>query len=438
MLRAVHITRWYSHLCRVGQGFPLLTRYVALCPAGMKTIAVIGAGIGGLAAAALLQRGGHGVTLFERFGTPRPLGSGLVIQPVGLAVLDVVGAGAAARSLGADIARMVGHDGQRKVLSVSYPPGVPGLALHRASLFHALWSVVQEAGLATVMGAAVTAAPLDGCRRRIVLADGSRHGPFDLVVDAQGAGSVLSPLQARPLGYGAIWGHVPWPAATPLDRAELRQVYRRAARMAGILPIGRLPDDPTPRAAVFWSMPLAELAGSQDAKLNDWKADVCDLWPAMAAFLDGITATGQMTPARYAHGTLARPYDTGIVHIGDAAHRASPQLGQGANMALLDAYALAVALQGPWDDALPAYAQMRRWHVRLYQGMSRVFTPMYQSASDVLPMIRNRLLAPLAEWPGIRGGLTRLVSGDLIPPVAGVAFPQAFRPIARRKADRAS
>jgi 2-polyprenyl-6-methoxyphenol hydroxylase-like FAD-dependent oxidoreductase len=131
-----------------------------------------------------------------------------------------------------------------------------------------------------------------------------------------------------------------------------------------------------------------------------------------------------MTTARYAHGTLARPYNQGLVHIGDAAHRASPQLGQGANMALLDAYALCVALGGPWQDALPTYARMRRWHVRAYQAMSAVFTPMYQSESRVLPLLRNHVLAPMAELPLVRNLLTRLVSGDVIPPLAGVRFPE--------------
>jgi 2-polyprenyl-6-methoxyphenol hydroxylase-like FAD-dependent oxidoreductase len=141
----------------------------------------------------------------------------------------------------------------------------------------------------------------------------------------------------------------------------------------------------------------------------------------MAAFLAGITRTDQMTVARYAHGTMARPFSQALVHIGDAAHRASPQLGQGANMALLDAYALTQALQG--DDPLAAYTRMRRWHVRVYQGMSWAFTPMYQSHSRVLPAVRNHVLAPVAEWPVVRGVLTRLVSGDMIPPVAGVRFP---------------
>jgi 2-polyprenyl-6-methoxyphenol hydroxylase-like FAD-dependent oxidoreductase len=389
----------------------------------MRAIAIIGAGVGGLAAAALLHRTGHGVTVFERFAVPRHVGSGLVIQPVGQAVLDAVGAGVMARAYGAQVGRMVGHEGRRRVLSVDYRADAPGLALHRASLFHALWTVVQGMAVPVVTAAEVMAAPLAGAGRRIDLADGRSFGPFDLVVDAQGAGSVLSPLRARPLGYGAIWGHVPWPADTVLDRSRLQQAYRGASHMAGILPIGCLPDDPTPRAAVFWSLPVAALAGWADRPLDPWKAEVAALWPAMAPFLEGVTDTAQMTPARYAHGTLARPYAHALVHVGDAAHRASPQLGQGANMALLDAYALAVALSGAWEEALPAYARMRRWHVRAYQGMSWLFTPMYQSQSRVLPVIRNHVLAPVADWPGVRGVLTRLVSGDMIPPVAGVAFP---------------
>ena len=51
-----------------------------------------------------------------------------------------------------------------------------------------------------------------------------------------------------------------------------------------------------------------------------------------------------MTLARYAHHTLQVPAGDGIAFIGDSAHSTSPQLGQGANMALLDAAALAVAL----------------------------------------------------------------------------------------------
>lgn len=90
-------------------------------------------------------------------------------------------------------------------------------------------------------------------------------------------------------------------------------------------------------------------------------------------------------------------------------------------MALLDALALHLALDQA--EPLPAYATMRRWHVRAYQGMSAAFTPMYQSGSRALPPLRDHLLAPLSRLPGVRGLLTALVSGDMLPPLAGQRFP---------------
>ena len=328
-----------------------------------------------------------------------------------------------ARAHGAAIARMQGNDGNRRVLAVAYPADAPGLAMHRASLFHALWQVVQKAGVPVVTDAVVSAAPLRGGFRELI-GGGETYGRFDLVVDAAGAGSPLSPLVARPLPFGAIWGHVPWPADTHLPRNALAQAYRGAARMAGILPIGPLPGDLTPRAAVFWSMPVGKLESWAAADLGAWKDEVAALWPDMAPFLRGISDTGQMTTARYSHGTLGRPYDAGLVHVGDAAHKASPQLGQGANMALLDAAALAGAIVvNPWEDALAAYAKARRWHVRSYQALSAAFTPMYQSDSRILPALRNYLLAPASEWPVMRQMLTRLVAGNLLHPLAGAAMP---------------
>ncbi|RDD70390.1 FAD-dependent oxidoreductase [Paracoccus versutus] len=386
-------------------------------------IAIAGAGIGGLASAALLAREGHAVTLFERFAAPRPLGSGLVIQPVGLAVLDRIGAGDETRRLSSPIARMLGHEARgRKVLDVSYPAAAPGRGIHRATLFGLLWDRVAALGLPMVTGAEIAAAPPDGAGRRLALADGRDFGPFDLVVDASGAGSRLSLLRARPLGYGAIWGTVPWPE-TDFPRDQLRQRYRAASRMAGVLPIGCLPGDPTPRAAVFWSMPLAELDRWPQTPVADWRAQVAALWPQMAPFLETIRDHAQMTPARYSHGTLRRPFAPGLVHIGDAAHRASPQLGQGANMALLDAFALAHALRRPLAEALPDYAAMRRWHVRIYQAMSAAFTPMYQSGSRSLPWLRDLVLAPLSTLPLLRRGLTHLVAGTMIPPLSGTRDP---------------
>ncbi len=391
------------------------------CPDTMK-IAIVGAGIGGLALATLAQREGHQVCLWERFDQPRPVGSGLVIQPVGLAVLDHLGVGDQARAMGAPIVRMQGHLPQgRSVLDVAYRPHQPGLAMHRAALFEVLWQAAQAAGVPVRTSMAIHSATLESGQRVLRDAQGQALEAVDLVVDASGAGSRLSPLQARPLNYGAIWGTVRWPHNTPLPFNELRQRYQGASHMVGVLPVGRLPGDSDPRAAVFWSMPTSALDGWAHTDVAAWQAQALALWPELHPFITQITDTAQMTPARYAHGTLRRPHEPGLVFIGDAAHRASPQLGQGANMALLDALALFTALQNyPLQHALPRYAAMRRWHVRSYQAMSAIFTPMYQSGSRVLPLLRDHVLAPCAQLPGIKQVLTALVSGDMLPPLGGV------------------
>ena len=106
-----------------------------------------------------------------------------------------------------------------------------------------------------------------------------------------------------------------------------------------------------------------------------WRDEVTELWPAAAPFAAQIDDPGQMTMARYSHGTLRHPTADALVHIGNTAHRASPQLGQGVNMALLDALALALA----------HYRRARRWHMRAYHAFSAVFTPHYQSDSRALP-----------------------------------------------------
>lgn len=386
-------------------------------------IAIAGAGIGGLTAAALLANQGHNVTVFDRFDKPRPVGSGLVIQPVGQAVLDEIGAGDAARAKGNKIRRMLGHevDHGRPVLDVTYdhdPDGKNfGLAIHRASLFDAILQSALKAGATLVPSHEITRLN----DRHLHFKTQAPQGPFDLIIDSSGVSSPLSPITAKPLPYGAIWGTVPWPKTTDLPKDHLTQAYRRADRMIGAMPSGSLPGSSQEQAAIFWSMPRDAYDAWCKTPLNDWKAEATTLWPAIAPFLEQITDHDQMTMARYSHGTLRKPYGEHLAIIGDAAHKASPQLGQGANMAMLDASALAKAIAiYPISEALPAYAMARRWHVRIYQAMSWSFTPQYQSDSRILPYIRDRFLFPVSQLGPLPKLLTRLVRGDMIPPMASL------------------
>ena len=385
-------------------------------------IAVAGAGMGGLAAAALLAGRGHDVTVFDRFDAPRPVGSGLVIQPVGQDVLRALGAFDAARRMGNAVTRMLGYEVEagRRVLDVHYERGGDGrfgLAIHRAALFDALMAAARTAGAGVETGCEVVAAD----RGRLVFADGRQSAAHDLVVDATGAGSPLSPIRCRQLSYGAIWSTVDWPDETALPFDQLSQRYRRADRMVGVLPIGAVPGETGRKAAIFWSLPQGGFADWRAAGLSRWQAEAAALWPDFAPFAERVTEPGQMVMARYSHGTLVKPFSDGIAHIGDAAHRASPQLGQGANMALLDAMALTEALERePVDIALLHYARARRWHVWIYQAMSAVFTPQYQSDSRWQPWVRDRLLFPMSQVAPVPRVLTAIVCGTMIPPLGSL------------------
>lgn len=391
------------------------------------TIGIAGAGIGGLAAAALLAGDGHDVQVFDQFGKPGPVGSGLMIQPVGMDVLRACGAADEVLVRGAPIQHMFGDEAtsRRTILSVGYgnTPGRQGLGIHRAALFLALLDAAVKAGAQIVPSSTVT-----GRDGQNLLINGDKEGPFDLIIDALGAGSCLSPLKARPLPYGAVWATVPWPKDAPFAQDHLTQRYRKANRMLGILPVGTMRGVQGQNlAAIFYSLPVTRIEDHFARPFQDWRAEAETLWPEFGAYLPDTLGHADFTPARYTHGSLRTPYTDGLVHIGDAAHRASPQLGQGANMALLDAHALQLALRGApvfakegGEEGLRNYAAARKYHVKLYQAFSVAFTPQYQSDSTLLPILRDHILGPLSQtWP-VPAILTKLVCGDIVPPMASL------------------
>jgi len=188
--------------------------------------------------------------------------------------------------------------------------------------------------------------------------------------------------------------------------------------MLGILPCGARPDDPARLATFFWSLKTEHWPEWHHLGLEAWKDQCLRLWPDLAPVMDAINDREQLTLAAYGHHTLRRPVAERLAVLGDAAHSTSPQLGQGVNMGLLDAQALADALAGSRDlsTALEAYARARRWHVRLYQALSLGFTPFYQADGRLLPWVRDHVLGKAARAPLAPRLLAATVSGLLLDP----------------------
>jgi len=149
---------------------------------------IIGAGIGGLAAAAGLHAAGWDVTAYERAASLEPVGAGLALAPNGLRALDVFGVGDAVRAhaIGQEIG-LRRPDGRWLVQSktermVTDRFGDPVILLPRSRLVEALASRVPDSVLA--LSTEVTSAGPDG---HVVTSAGSVEA--DLVVAADGLSS---------------------------------------------------------------------------------------------------------------------------------------------------------------------------------------------------------------------------------------------------------
>lgn len=402
------------------------------------TIGIAGAGVAGLASATLLAWSGHQVTVFDQFPEPLATGSGLMLQPTGLAVLEAMGLAGRICAQGAPIERLFGksHPSGQTVLEVRYSAlgeAIWGLGVQRTALFELLHEAAAAAGVTIVADTKIMGIRTAlGGGVRIITRWGQRSEQYDLIVDALGAGSILSPERGCEFEYGALWTIVDWPKDSPLAPRSLEQRYELATRMVGVLPVGVTKSDPTPKAAFFWSLKGDDYEEWRKSPLRRWKDDVLILWPEVAPLLAQVSGHGHMTMTNYRHRTLKQPYGDRVVHIGDSYHSTSPQLGQGANSALLDASALATALRNAdtIEAALPDFHRRRRRHVGLYQLASRIATPVYQSDGRALPLLRDRIAGRLSRIYPMPKLLASLVSGSIGYPLRNIGIGEVKPPVA--------
>ncbi|WP_432095734.1 FAD-dependent monooxygenase [Streptomyces sp. bgisy100] len=317
---------------------------------------VIGAGVGGLAAAAGLHQRGWSVTVLERAAQLGDVGAGIGLAPNALRALDALGAGEAVRSLSAHGAvGGIRHPSGRWLSRAGADAaaerfGGPTVLVHRAVLIDLLASLLPAGALRTGTAARLADPGGPGTAARVTTARGESI-EAGLVVGADGIHSAvrrtLFPGHPAPRYSGLTAWRLVVPA---LDEPfEPHETWGRG-RLWGTQP---LHDGRVYAYAAATAPPGGRAPGAERAELfrrfGDWHHPVPDVLAAAeedAVLRHDLYESARPLPAHHRGRTAL---------LGDAAHPMAPTLGQGGCQALEDAVVLA-GLAPPGADTVRALA----------------------------------------------------------------------------------
>jgi salicylate hydroxylase len=333
-------------------------------------VAVIGAGIGGLAAACALRQRGFETQVYERAADLGEVGAGLQLGPNAVKVLRALGIEQALDryafeptnivSVSWDCAELRFREPLKAVSTQKY--GARYLMTHRADLHRLLQERLPDRSI--TLGARCTGVTWRNGQAAATFDDG-RTIEADVIVGADGINSEVraSLFGVQPARYTQ---QMAWRCMVPIDRVPTRVgpngsvAIGRDEYVGWIGPEGHVICYPIRGGELYnifaghvseawvdesWSVPssIAELL----AGYAGWNEALLEMLShTMQCFKWGIRDRDPL--ASWTSGPIAL--------LGDAAHPMMPTLAQGAAITLEDAYVLARALARHRDDPLAGLA----------------------------------------------------------------------------------
>ena len=366
-----------------------------------RGVLIVGGGIAGLALAGALGRRGIDCQLVERAEAWAPVGAGIILGVNAMAVMRGLGLAEALEAGARTLEGMSITDaGNRRLVRTNLADLRPrfgvSLALHRALLHEAL--LAAAAGIPIRMGTTLESLEQNEDRVDVRFSDGN-EASFGLVVGADGLRS-----QVRELVFGALplrySGYTCWRMIIEGHELEMgaQEMWGRGKRF-GAVPIGE-------KQVYCFAVANAE-AGRPDpptGRVERLRALFSEFAGPVPGLLGQLRQPGELIQNDL-HEIVHRPWHRGnVVLVGDAAHGMTPNMGQGAAMALEDVAVLGECIEGalPLDQSLKNWVRRREPRVRWIQNQSRRIGQIGQWENPVACALRNQLARAMPNWAATR------------------------------------